>query len=86
MKPRLTDQQRQAVDQEHGFLEVESAGETYVLMSMQMYRNMMGVGTEAEYQASLRAIREGLADVEAGRTRPAAEFFSEFDQQHGIQG
>ena len=84
MKPELTDQQRQAVEQEHGFLEVESGDNTYVLMSMQVYRDMMGVGSDAEYEASLSAVREGLADVEAGRTRPVDEFFQEFDQRHGI--
>lgn len=86
MKPELTEQQRQAVDQHHGFLEVESGGSTYVVMSMQVFREMMGVGTEGEYRASLAAIREGLDDVEAGRTRPVDQFFRQFDQNHGIQG
>lgn len=86
MKPQLTQQQRQAVDRHRGFIEVESGGDAYVLMSMQMYRDMMGVGSETEYQESLNAIREGLADVEAGRTRPVTDFFSEFERKHGIQG
>jgi len=43
------------------------------------------VGSEAENQASLAAVREGLADVEAGRTRPAEDFFREFDRRHGIE-
>ncbi len=30
------------------------------------------------------AIREGLADIEAGRYRPAAEVMEEFRQKHGI--
>lgn len=83
MKPELTETQRQAVDQHHGFLEVEGGGTTYVVMSMQVYREMMGVGSEAEYQASLAAVREGLADVEAGRTRPMGEFFDELDHRQG---
>lgn len=70
MKTQLTEQQRQAVDQHHGFLEVESGGSTYVVLSTQVFREMMGVGSDSEYQASLRAIAEGLADVDAGRTRP----------------
>ena len=86
MKPELTDQQRQAVDEHHGFIEVESGDSTYVLMSMQVYRDMMGVGSDAEYEASLKAVGEGLADVEAGRTRPVEDFFREFDRKHGIQG
>ncbi|MFN0018523.1 MAG: hypothetical protein ACKVP0_09705 [Pirellulaceae bacterium] len=30
------------------------------------------------------AIREGLADIEAGRYRPAAEVMEEFRKKHGI--
>ncbi len=32
----------------------------------------------------LAAIREGLADMEAGRTRTVEEFDREFRQRHGI--
>ncbi len=70
MNLRLTEEQQQAVDEHHGFLEIEGAGSAYVVMSAQAFREMMGVGEDAAYQASLAAIREGLADVEAGRTRP----------------
>lgn len=82
---QLTDEQRRAVDQHHGFLEVEGGGAVYVVMSMQVFREMMGVGSEAEYRASVDAIREGLADVEAGRTRPVADFFEDLDRKHGVQ-
>jgi predicted transcriptional regulator len=34
----------------------------------------------------LTAIREGLAQAEAGKTRPAEEFFTEFMKQHAIPG
>lgn len=84
MTTRLTNEQQQAVDQHHGFLEVEGGGTVYVLMSMQVFREMMGVGTEAEYQTSIEAIREGLADVDAGRTRPINDFFQDLDRKHGI--
>jgi predicted transcriptional regulator len=33
---------------------------------------------------TLRAIREGLADVEAGRTRPLEEFDREFRERRGL--
>jgi hypothetical protein len=85
MTMRLTEKQRQAVDEHHGFLEVEAGGTTYVVMSMQLFREMMGVGSDAEYHASLKAVAEGLADVEAGRSRPMDEFFRQFDRKHGIQ-
>jgi hypothetical protein len=84
MMTRLTDEQRYAVDQHHGFLEVEGGGAAYVVMSMQVFREMMGVGSEAEYRASIEAIREGLTDVEAGRTRPIEDFFQDLDRKHGV--
>jgi hypothetical protein len=74
MTTRLTDEQRHAVDQHQGFLEVEGGGTVYVVMSMQVFQEMMGVGSEAEYRASIEAIREGLTDVEAGRTRRIDDF------------
>ena len=66
MKPELTHNQKQALDQGHGFV----TGPSYVLMTIELYREMMGVGSDEEMNASLQAIQRGLADVEAGRTRP----------------
>jgi hypothetical protein len=34
----------------------------------------------------LAAVREGLAQADAGMSRPADEFFAEFTRRHGIQG
>ena len=77
MTTRLTVDQRQAVDQHHGFLEVDGGGAVYVVMSMQAFREMMGIGSDAAYQAPLEAVREGLADVEGGRTQPIGDFFQD---------
>ena len=38
------------------------------------------------HQKTLGAIREGLADVEAGRTVSLDGFDREFRQRHGIEG
>ncbi len=35
-------------------------------------------------EETLRAIREGLADVDAGRTRPLGEFDREFRERRGL--
>lgn len=40
--------------------------------------------TDEEREATLAAIRQGLADVEASRVRPFAEFDREFRQKHGL--
>lgn len=36
-----------------------------------------------ERQATVAAVREGLADVDAGRTKPLAQFFVDFQTRHG---
>ncbi len=37
-----------------------------------------------DYQEALGAIRQGLEDVKAGRTRPADDFLDEFARKHGL--
>ncbi len=81
---QLTEELRQAVDRHRGFLEVDGGDSTYVVMSMNVFREMMGVGTDEEYQKSLKAIEEGWADVQAGRSRPLDEFLRDFDSKHAI--
>jgi hypothetical protein len=37
-----------------------------------------------DYDETVGAVREAYEDVKAGRTRPAAEFFEELRQKHGL--
>ncbi|MEZ6060055.1 MAG: hypothetical protein R3C19_06820 [Planctomycetaceae bacterium] len=76
----LTEDMKAALSRSHGFL----SGEGFVLMSEAAYRRMMGVESPEEYADSLAAVREGLADVEAGRTMSAGRFLKEFDAKHGL--
>jgi len=77
MTPRLNDELDQALQQHHGFLQAEGcSGKVYVL-STEVYREMMGVGTDEELAKSLKAIKEGLADIDAGRTRPFRDVLDE---------
>jgi hypothetical protein len=39
-----------------------------------------------ERQDTVQAIREGLSDVEAGRSKPLDEFLADFQNRHGIAG
>ena len=80
MTPKLSDDQRQALQSTAGKLvevQDDQTQQTYVLMSIELFREMMGVGTDEEMAASLEAIEEGLADVEAGRTRPFRDVLAE---------
>lgn len=52
-------------------------GDSFVLMSSEVYRDLMGVGADADLAASLVAIHQGLDDAEAGRVRPFREPFAE---------
>ena len=80
MKPELTQDQKQALEQGHGFV----CGQSYVLMTTDLYRDMMGVGTDEEMNASLQAIQRGLADVEAGRTRPYQDVLADLRDGDGV--
>lgn len=39
-----------------------------------------------DYQEAVEGIRRGLDDVNAGRTRPAAEFLAEVRRKYGFPG
>jgi len=76
----LTAEQQQALDQNHGFV----CGSSYVLMSTDTYREMMGVGTDDELRASLDAIEQGLQDVESGQTHAMDDVFRQLDETYGV--
>ena len=80
MNPELTTEQLKALEQNHGFVQ----GPSYVLMSIDTFRNTMGVKSDEEMAASLKAIEEGLADVDAGHTKSMDQVFRELDDKYGI--
>jgi PHD/YefM family antitoxin component YafN of YafNO toxin-antitoxin module len=45
------------------------------------YQRLLDIAARADDE---EAIRQGLEDVKAGRTRSAREFFEEFRRKHGI--
>lgn len=77
MTPKLSSDILQAVEQSHGMTEAEGNGAKFVVMSMDVYRDMLGIGSEEELAASLAAIDRGMADVKAGRTRPFRDVMAE---------
>lgn len=52
-----------------------------VVQDAAAYQRLLDLAAQAD---SAEAIRQGLEDVEKGRTRPARKFFEEFRQKHGI--
>jgi len=85
MNPRLTDELDRALDEHQGFLKAEGQQGEVVLVSMARFRELMGVGSDTELAESVKAIEEGLADVEAGRTVPLDQVFRELDAKYGLQ-
>ena len=81
MTLNLSPELQQALDENHGFVQ----GSSFVVMSIDMYRSMMGIGSDEDLQASLKAIDEGLDDIEAGRTRPYREVLAELGRHEDLQ-
>lgn len=86
MSTKLTPELQQTVEAQHGCATVDADGQSYVVMRSELYRELLGIGSEADYEASLQAVREGWEDVQSGRTVSLDSFFQEFDRKHGIPG
>ncbi len=52
-----------------------------VVQDAKAYQRLLDLAASADEE---EAIRQGLEDVKQGRTRPAREFFAEFEAKHGI--
>ena len=65
----------------HNFVGKQLASEAAVLMSPEE-----ALALWREEQETLAAIREGLDDMSAGRTKSLEDFDREFRQRHGIEG
>ena len=54
-----------------------------VVQDAEAYQRLLDIAAQANSQ---EGIRQGLEDSEAGRVRPARDFFKEFEARHGISG
>jgi prevent-host-death family protein len=52
-----------------------------VVQDAEAYQRLLDVAARAD---GLEGIRQGLDDLKKGKTRPAKEFFAEFEARHGI--
>jgi len=53
-----------------------------VVQDAAAYQRLLDLAARADEE---EAMRQGLEDVKEGRTRPAREFFAEFEARHGIR-
>jgi hypothetical protein len=84
MTPRLTKEQRKAIDTHEGCVEVEDAQGKCVLMSIEVFREVMGVGTDREFQESVAALRRSYEQSEKGQTRPVKVALDDLGKPYGL--
>lgn len=84
MVPKLPEEIHEAVARNHGG-PVEFEG-SYVVMSIDVFHDMMGVGDPEEFAASVHAIQEWLEDVKAGKTRLLLKVLDDLGSRYEVQG
>jgi hypothetical protein len=84
MNPRLTAEQRDAVDKHDGCVEVEDANGKCVLMSIEVFREVMGVSSDRDLQESVAALRRSYEQFANGQTRPLTEALDELGTRYGL--
>jgi prevent-host-death family protein len=52
-----------------------------VVQDAEAYQRLLNIAARAD---ELEGIRQGLEDADKGDTRPATEFFDEFESAHGL--
>ena len=53
-----------------------------VVQDAEAYQHLLDIAAHADAE---EGIRQGLEDAKKGKTRPAREFFAEFEATHGIR-
>ena len=84
MTTKVTPELEDAVAAQQGCAMLSGHEQSYVLMRHDVYRELLGLESDDEYQASLEAIRLGWEDVQGGRTVPMADVFAGLKQKYGI--
>jgi prevent-host-death family protein len=53
-----------------------------IVQDAEAYQRLLDIAARADVE---EGIRQGLADSKKGKTRPAKEFFDEFEATHGLR-
>ena len=73
-----------AVAQQYGGpIAVPGQHNQHVVMSMAVFRDMMGVGSDQEFERSIEALNASLADAAAGRTLSLEEAAAKLTEKYG---
>ena len=80
-QPELPEELSAALAAQRGFLR----GESYLLMSLDVYRDIMGIASDEELNESLTAIEETLGDCELENPPSLEQVFRDLDGKFGMQ-
>lgn len=84
---KLTHELEQAIAaQQGGPLRIAGEERSYVVMSDDRFRELNGVADDADMDDSVAALQRAMADVRAGRTRPASDFLDELSRKYAVPG
>ena len=87
MTPEITPDLQAVLQQQHGGpVQVAGADASYVVMSMDVYRTMIGVGTDEAFAASVQALQAANQAVQQGRTRPLVDALDELGRKYEVPG
>lgn len=87
MAPKISEELRQALQQNAGGpVEVEGDGVACVLMTVDVYRTLVGdlPGDDQDFGECVRGIRRGLESVDRGEGVPLDEAFEAVRKKHDI--
>jgi len=82
MKPEVIKQLEEALKQGDGIVQESSV----IIMSIDVYRDMMGVGTDEELSASVTALQQSMDEIKQGKTRPLTDALDELGRKYEVQG
>ncbi len=80
MKSELNDALQDELQQGQGFIQ----GPSYVVMSIDIFRDMMGVGTDEEMAASVVALKRSMEEARAGETRLMTDALDDLGRKYEV--
>jgi len=81
MKPEVLKQLEEALKGSDGIVQESSV----IVMSIDVYRDMMGVGTDDELAASVTALKSSMDEAKQGKTRPLTDALDDLGHKYEVQ-
>ena len=81
MKPEVIRELEEALEQNDGIVKESSL----IVMSIDVYRDMMGVGTDEELSASVSTLQQSMNEIKQGKTRPLTDALDELGSKYEVQ-